>query len=230
MGGFIHIAALRCTDSRAVADAVVRYAAGHGVPAEVVPTGAGDRSDVASVGHPDDGWSVVDWPRSFAGPAKATRWLSGELGVVASLAEYYDGDDWNHMAFDCGEVRDRYASDPDGQTSELTTLAEARHRWAGDAAVVAAVFERRTEEIAPYFARPRPLRRVWARLLGAPPHGVKAWPDDQFHLDDPWVFVDFWKRLGINYPDDPANPDHWAFGVRFAAPGSKSLPYDTSTD
>jgi len=25
--------------------------------------------------------------------------------------------------------------------------------------------------------------------------------DDQFPLGDYWVFVDFWKRLGIMYPD-----------------------------
>jgi hypothetical protein len=95
---------------------------------------------------------------------------------------------------------------------------------------VAALFERRAEDIGPYFARPRPLRRVWARLLGAPAHGVKAWPDDRFHLDDPWVFADFWNRLGITYPEDPAHPDRCAFTVRFAAPGSEHLPYDTSTD
>ncbi|MEV4535911.1 hypothetical protein AB0J82_19015 [Asanoa sp. NPDC049518] len=34
--------------------------------------------------------------------------------------------------------------------------------------------------------------------------GAKAFPDDQFTLDDAWVFVDFWRRLGITYPSDVA--------------------------
>jgi hypothetical protein len=32
-------------------------------------------------------------------------------------------------------------------------------------------------------------------------HGVEASPVDEFRLDDAWVFVDFWRRLGITVPD-----------------------------
>jgi hypothetical protein len=230
MGGFIHMAALQSTDSRAIADAVVRYATACDVPAAAVPAGSASTQDFASVLRPDNGWSIVDWPRYFTGPATATRWLSGQLGVVASLVEYYDGDDWNHIAFDRGEVRDRFASDPAGQTSELTSLAEARRRWSGNAGVVSALFGRQEQDITPYFARPRPLRRALARLVGTPANRGKARPDDRFDLDDPWVFVDFWKRLGITYPNDPTQADRRAFTVEFGAPGSSHLPYDTTTD
>src|SRR3954465_15784365 len=34
-------------------------------------------------------------------------------------------------------------------------------------------------------------------------HGVDASPVDEFRLDDAWVFVDFWRRLGITVPDVP---------------------------
>lgn len=32
--------------------------------------------------------------------------------------------------------------------------------------------------------------------------GVKAFPDDEFELDSPWVFVDFWRRFGPHHPED----------------------------
>jgi len=31
---------------------------------------------------------------------------------------------------------------------------------------------------------------------------AKACPDDEFALGDPWIIVDFWKRLGIPWPSD----------------------------
>jgi hypothetical protein len=38
----------------------------------------------------------------------------------------------------------------------------------------------------------------------------RAFPDDEFELDGTWVFVDFWRRLGIPYTGDTVGP---AYGV-----------------
>jgi hypothetical protein len=59
---------------------------------------------------------------------------------VASLVEVYDSDAWTHVALDRGEVRDRFATMPEAQTSDVTSRTEARRRWAGNAGIVAELF------------------------------------------------------------------------------------------
>jgi hypothetical protein len=49
----------------------------------------------------------------------------------------------------------------------------------------------------------------------------KAFPDDEFELDSPWVFVDFWRRLGPRYPQHPsASPAR----IRLASGWLNKLP------
>jgi hypothetical protein len=40
-------------------------------------------------------------------------------------------------------------------------------------------------------------------------------PDDMFDLGDVWVFVDFWRRLGIRYPDPGDGPVPGEVAIRF---------------
>jgi hypothetical protein len=220
--------AFQSEDPRAIADAIVRYSATHDVPAEVLVAEPEQTFDAASVELPADGWSVVSWPRRLRGHIKISRWLSGELGVAASLVEVYDSDAWTHVALDRGEVRDRFATMPEAQTSDVTSRTEAKRRWAGNAGTVAELFGRPSSDVAPYFQRPSLLRVLWSRLAGKP-LGVKAFPDDEYNLDEDWVFTDFWRRAGITYPDPSTSPGA-AHVVRFHPPGSEELPYDTSLD
>ncbi len=60
MGGFIHMTALRSTDSNAIGLAIVRYANDHGVPADVLPADAAHSPETVSVLQPNNGWSIVD--------------------------------------------------------------------------------------------------------------------------------------------------------------------------
>jgi hypothetical protein len=48
----------------------------------------------------------------------------------------------------------------------------------------------------------------------------KPFPDDQCTLADVWVFTDFWRRLGIPYPETEA-PTR---SVRLPDPGPGALP------
>jgi hypothetical protein len=48
----------------------------------------------------------------------------------------------------------------------------------------------------------------------------KAHPDDRYDLCDCWVFVDFWRRVGITYPNG-ITP---VYAVRFTEPGHMALP------
>jgi hypothetical protein len=208
MGGFMALTALPVSDTRAIADAIARYAAWHGVATDVLGPDAVNDDDVATVSPPEGGWAVVAWPTYFVGLEPAALWLSAQFGVVASALTFYDGDFWMHVACERGEYRDQFASMPDYFTEDPAERAALRRRWAGDPATLAALFDRPAGVIAPYLVEPA------ART---------AFPDDGFDLDDPWVFVDFWRRLGITYPD-PATGATVDRCVKFLPPGSQALP------
>lgn len=190
MGEFIAVTAVRGTDAAFVADTIVRYARDNGIEAD--PTDEhGD--DLVAVHPPENGWTVVAWPMPVVA-ASLGGWLSRELGAQVSAIDVYDGDYWQHVAFYKGEVRDRFSSVPDHFATDPATAERLRREWAGDVSVLVDFFDRPRSAIAPYLVR--------AAEAAGP-----AFPGDEFDLDDVWVFVDFWRKLGITYPD-PGVPLH----------------------
>jgi hypothetical protein len=208
MGGFMALTALSVADTAAVTSAIGRYASEHGVSVEVLGPEFVDVPDVATVSPPAGGWTVVAWPTHFAGLAGASAWLSSDFGTVASTVTFYDGDFWQHIVYRYGVERDRFTSMPDYFAEDPDEIAGLRREWAGNAEVLEELFGLPAASVAPYLTEP--VRRL-------------AFPDDEFELDDPWVFVDFWRRLGITYPD-PASGGTVERCVRFLDPGSSALP------
>ncbi len=183
MGEFIAATAVRSTDPAFVAQTVLRYAREHGAEAEP----ATDDGDV-SIWPADQGWTVVVWPMGVAA-AGVGGWLSRELGCQVSAVDVYDGDFWQHVAFYKGEVRDRFCSVPDHFTDDEATARRLRAEWAGDVAKLVDFFDRPSSAIEPY-------------LVPAGGASGPAFPSDEFDLDDVWVFVDFWRKLGITFTDE----------------------------
>lgn len=185
MGEFIAVTAVRSSDAAFVADTVVRFAQENGV--EAVTVGEhGD--DLVAVHPPEDGWTVVAWPMPVVASAIGS-WLSQETGTQVSAIDVYDGDYWQHVAFHKGEVRDRFSSVPDHFATDAPTAERLRREWAGNVGVLADFFDRPSSAIAPYLVR--------AAEAAGP-----AFPGDEFGLADVWVFVDFWRKLGITFPDE----------------------------
>ncbi|GAA2468669.1 hypothetical protein [Winogradskya humida] len=203
MGEFVHATALPAMDPDLIARAIVRFAAGYDVAAEVTTAGATVGRDAAIIVPPKDGWVVVDWPRFATYADRAGGRLSAEFGVVASSIDIYDSDLWCHIAYDAGCPVDHFASDPREVVADPAQLPEAKRRWQGDADVLGDLFNRPPATIAPYFVNPYTFTfRLFRRFLA--PHDGKAFPDDHSLLEDTWVVTDFWRRLGIPYPDAPA--------------------------
>ena len=50
---------------------------------------------------------------------------------------------------------------------------------------------------------------------------ARAYDADEFELGDFWVFTDFWRALGITYPDPPSGSE---FVVRLSRRFSRRLP------
>jgi hypothetical protein len=48
--------------------------------------------------------------------------------------------------------------------------------------------------------------------------GPKVFPDDEYRLENIWVFVDFWRRLGISYAGEPGDRE---LRIRFSNGATK---------
>ena len=92
----------------------------------------------------------------------------------------YDQEAWGYELTDHDEILDGFWNASDG------------YEGLGNAQVLSQVFGVSIDIISPY------LKRIDApnAVLG------KAFTDDEYPLDDPWVRIDFLKKLGILYPEN----------------------------
>jgi hypothetical protein len=117
---------------------------------------------------------------------------------------------------------DRFATMPDYFTDDPTEVARLTAKYAGRPAVVAEAVGLPVEQIAPYLVHviTEDGEDEDGYYVTEPEMG-KAFPDDEFDLDDAWVFVDFWRRLGIGYASDVRA---YAARLRLAPGWSGKLP------
>ncbi|GIF70961.1 hypothetical protein [Asanoa siamensis] len=221
MGEFIAVSAFQTDDPGRVLNSVTSFFAAHGWPAEQVP-GDGPQTDNDVLGFvPHGGWSVVLWPGYFSDLA-AVEFVSRELGVVGSTVRIHDGDYWSHSLLRDGAFLDRFASMPDYFTDDRREIDRLVAKFAGQPAVVAAATGCAVEEIAPYLIHIDLSVDEDDESFDEPePELGRAFPDDEYELHDPWVFVDFWRRIGIRYPADSSAP---VWRLRLAEGWLNSLP------
>ena len=198
MGEFVAASALETADVAAVLAAVSGFVVAHSWSAVLVDDTEPVTADEVQFFPPTNGWTVVLWPNYFTELAAAEH-VSRDLGVLASTARIYDGDYWTHSLLRDGVTLDRFASIPDYFTDDVDEVARLSTKYAGRPEVIADAAGCPVEQLAPYFVR---IGMDGDSDDDVGPAGVKAFPDDEFELDSPWVFVDFWRRFGPHYPED----------------------------
>lgn len=223
MGEFVTVTAFKTDAASEVLDAVGRFFSSHGWPTERVEDARPLTGDDIAVYPPIGGWTVVMWPGYFTELA-AAEFVSRETGVLASTVRVHDGDYWSHSLLRDGVFLDRFATMPDYFTDDPVQASRLKAKFAGQPLLVAEATGRPVEQIAPYLVHVEleddedEDEDGWD--VPEPAMG-KAFPDDEFDLDNVWVFVDFWRRLGIVYPAIEAAPE----AVLRLAPGwSGKLP------
>lgn len=196
MGEFLAVSAFRDRPVEDLAPAVSHYVRGHGVACDLIQDGSHEEAVDALIFPPTNGWTVVLWPPYFnIHDITLCAAVSRELATLASTVHIYDGDYWTHVLFDRGDLVDRFASMPGYFTEDPGEVAALAESWAGDADRLGAALGKAAEDIRPY-------------LVHIDPEGEEpgmAFEDDEFGLDDYWVFTDLWKRIGVTYPDDVGN-------------------------
>lgn len=223
MGEFIDAVAVRAAPGL-LAQALADYLAEHSVT--VSEPSDPDDADILLYPSPG-GWTVMLWPEGTGGAASAAAEdVSRRLGVVASVVSIFDGDFWTHVLFDRGEERDRFASIPDYFEEEPERGEELRRRWASNPAAVGSTVNVPESQIAPYLVHESGDDEADVDEHGAytlPPNyqPPMAFEDDLSPIGDPWVFVDFWRRLGITYPNGPTPP---VKGIELSSNWENRLP------
>jgi len=221
MGEFVTVTAFRTDAASEVLDAVGRFFSSHGWPAGRVEDAGPLTGDDIAVYPPTDGWTVVMWPGYFTELA-AVQFVSREMGVLASTVRIHDGDYWSHSLLRGGVFLDRFATMPDYFTDDPEQISRLKTKFAGRPTLVAEATGRPVEQIAPYLVHVELEDDEDEDGWDIPePEMGKAFPDDEFDLDNAWAFIDFWRRLGISYPEHGATPEAL---LRLAPGWSGKLP------
>lgn len=217
MGHFLAVSAFQTNAPDFVQRGIVEYCRLHAVVCEPrVPEPASDERRDACMYTPENGWTRVMWPAFFnIYDFELCRALASKLGLLASTVHVYDDDYWEHLFVRGSEEIHKFWSWPTYFADDPTEAEALRAEWRGDPEALAALLAIPRERIAGYMvhlpleAEPAPAtNRSWLqRLFGGrstvPPATAsrKAYTTDQFAIDDFWVFTDFWRQLGIIYPD-----------------------------
>lgn len=185
MGNFIEVTAFGSKDPHKIAKAITVNLTQEGVEASVQNTSVDLDTRRHAPLYADDGdWTVVYWPRWFPYADLALgQTLSEQLSISVSHISVHDGDYWTHVFHDSGECIDDFFSVPDYWGDPYDPVPE----FGGNPEGVANCLGIEVEDI-----------RLYYRHMSVDfEYNGKAYKDDKSELEDFWVFVDFWRKLGI---------------------------------
>lgn len=211
MGLFLATTAFRSNSVEDTVAAISDYLASHEVKHQMKEEAwpLSEATD-AMVFAPRNQWVVVLWPNYFNihdFPMLTT--IGNARGWLISGVHVYDGDYWEHLAVRGPERLHEFSSRPT-YWSDVPEELERAARFDNNPARLSAALEMPGNALQPYMVDAAGI-----------PDTAKAHADDQFELANIWVFIDFWKRMGIIYPDPPNNP---TAVVRLSKGFAKRLP------
>jgi hypothetical protein len=193
MGLFLAASAFRRAEAQDVAQACRDYFLSHGVDVETSPPGApvDDLSDLEVYEQKGD-WTVVLWPQGFGvNVGAAARAIAGAKDWLVSTVRVYDGDYWEHLAHVGDEEIHSHCSRPNYWDDESDVSD-----WDSDPEDLAEAAGVPADSLRPYLIDVDKLESAEA----------KAFPDDRHELADVLVFSDFWRRLGVSFPEPDDKP------------------------
>ncbi len=197
MGNFLAVSAFRDQSVESVVSNTISYAAKYGTTCKPMGPGKVDERTDAIIFAPQKRWTLVLWPQYFnVHDIELCRILSADMPSLVSTVHVYDDDYWVNAIFDKGVTVSLFASVPGYFAETEEDLEKLKAKWSGDANSISQALSAPREAIAPYLVH-----------LDAenPNDPGKVFPDDEFELQNFWVFTDLWRRLGITYPADMTN-------------------------
>lgn len=213
MGHYLAVSAFRCVSAPELSDAISGYLHEHGVSTCLSSlANEAARADAVQVFEPSNGWTTVLWPPHFTlHDVAACRALSRTLDTVVSAMSAPGDAGWFHTLISSGAILDRFASYPASLAWDQSEVEALARKWAGNPAMVAAVFNAPATAVAAHYRQVGPEEP--AQDYEEPRRGIRIWwPTDRQDAEmaepandgpdpaDPWGFVRCWEVLGITYP------------------------------
>jgi len=143
---------------------------------------------MTSIYQPQNRWTVIIFNNCHFDEKEISLFLSLELQTLISLVEVLDSEVWYYFIFYNGKQVDQFCSNPEEYEQK-----ENYGFFRGNLKKLAFYFEVEETSVAPYL---RPVASESRTDLIF----EKAFIDDTYSLGDEWIFIDFWKHLGIEYP------------------------------
>ncbi len=193
MSEFMAVSAFKTDSTDRVVAAISQHLKTYGVRSAFVSTmpGPNDRTD-AQVYLPVSGWTVVLWPEYFnTHDFRLVRDVAATTNWLISSVHVYDSQYWEHLCLVGIRELQVYNSQPSFWKSESPEDFERISNYESDPSRLALQIGVPVRDIEAYF--------VPADALDDPK--MKAYADDECALGNFWVFTDFWRRIGITYPD-----------------------------
>ncbi len=145
---------------------------------------------MTTIYQPRNRWSIVIFNNCHFEEKEISKFLSYHLQTIISLIEVLDSEVWYHYLFYNGKQVDQFCSYP-----EEYEKIEELPLFKGNKQKLAFYFDVDEQILSPYLIRLSPANRPEFLFK-------KAHEDDKYALGDEWIFIDFWKRLGIFYPSE----------------------------
>lgn len=196
MGVFLSATAIKTNSAGAVAAAVIEYFGDYGVNYTKVSNDAFLKGKEVAIYQSTSEWVVVIWPSYFGvNELPAVKYLSKSLDTLISSVSIYDGESWSHSLYRSGSEIDLYNS-----TFRLPFQMSPSFRfvsWGVNIQAVSTEFNVNKKDIACYFRKDPPIR---SQLNDGGCNVSKE------TANSPWVFTDFWKKVGVKYPIPDIDP------------------------
>jgi hypothetical protein len=144
---------------------------------------------MTSIYPPLNRWTVIIFNNCHFEEKDISKYLSLELQTLISLVEVLDSEVWYHFLFYNGKQVDQFCSNPYEYEQK-----ETYELFRGNQKKLAFYFEVEEQLIAPYL--------VFITSENRDDYIFKkAFANDTYSIGDEWIFIEFWKRLGIEYPN-----------------------------
>lgn len=193
MGHFLAVTAFKTEESDSVAESINEYSQEFGVKSQILDSLKEPKEDRhALIYSPVNGWCVVLWPNYFnLHDVPVAKAISERLSTTVSTVNVYDGNYWCHVFFNNGIQLDNYCSMPTYWSETEDDAKQKITQYKGHPKAIANQLGIDLTIISGYYT-PILEEKNYAKVS----------PNDEFALDDFWVFTDYWTKLGIQYPKD----------------------------
>lgn len=152
-----------------------------------------DPPAITAIFNDIDGFTVISFDNCPFQEYEVSKWISNQLKTVVSLIEVYDSITWYHRLFLNGSLIDQFCNNPEDLEDFGVSL-----RLKGDSVILSKNFQVNNEIIEDYMFQFTSENRDMNFLR-------KLDENDEYALGDEWFFTDFWRKLGIIYPE--SNPE-----------------------